>query len=91
MQSRFPRKDAENGKTSAPYAVIQGLSDIFPGFEDWLRGHLSCQVHGHLLGPEGVEFAGRARIGPGAISADPLRSAAPSASASVSIPCLAST
>ena len=72
MQSRFPRKDAENGKTSAPYAVIQGLSDIFPGFEDWLRGHLSCQVHGHLLGPEGVEFAGRARIGPGAISADPL-------------------
>ena len=30
MQSRFPRKDAENGKTSAPYAVFQGFSDIFP-------------------------------------------------------------
>lgn len=72
MQSRFPRKDAENGKTSAPYAVIQGLTDIFPGFEDWLRGHLSCQVHGHLLGPERVEFEGRVRIGPGAISSDPL-------------------
>ncbi|GHG13954.1 DUF5927 domain-containing protein [Paracoccus aerius] len=72
MQSRFPRKDAENGKTSAPYAVIQGLADLFPGFEPWLQKHLSCQVHGHLLGPEGVEFAGRARTGPGAISADPL-------------------
>lgn len=71
MQSRFPRKDAENGKTSAPYAVIQGLTDIFPDFERWLRGHLSCDVHGHLFGPEGVEFAGRPRIGPGAISADP--------------------
>lgn len=72
MQSRFPRKDAENGKTSAPYAVIQGLSDIFPDFEPWLRAHLSAQVHGHLLGPEGAEFVGRTRIGPGAISADPL-------------------
>ena len=70
MQSRFPRKDAENGKTSAPYGVIQGLSDIYPGFEHWLRGHLSCQVHGHLLGPERAEFADRAPIGPGAISAD---------------------
>ncbi|MFC3170003.1 beta-1,6-N-acetylglucosaminyltransferase [Paracoccus fontiphilus] len=71
MQSRFPRKDAENGKTSAPYAVIQGLSDIFPEFEDWLRQHLSCDVHGHLLDPSLVEFAGRHRTGPGAISSNP--------------------
>lgn len=70
MQSRFPRKDAENGKTSAPYAVFQGPGDIFTGFEDWLRAHLSCDVHGHLLGPEGAEFAGGALIGPGAISSD---------------------
>lgn len=71
MQSRFPRKDAENGKTSAFYGVFQGLSDIFPGFEDWLRAHLGCDVHGHLFGPDRVEFAGRPRIGPGAISSDP--------------------
>ena len=31
MQSRFPRKDRENGKTSAPYAVLQGFAEIFPG------------------------------------------------------------
>lgn len=71
MQSRFPRKDAENGKTSAAYAVIQGPGDIFHGFEDWLRQHLSCDVHGHLLAPEGVEFGGRPPIGPGAISSHP--------------------
>lgn len=67
MQSRYPRKDAENGKTSAPYAVFQGFSDIFPEFRSWLTGHLSADVHGHLLGPESVEFAGRPKIGPGAI------------------------
>ncbi|SNR32323.1 glycosyl transferase [Paracoccus sediminis] len=71
MQSRFPRKDAENGKTSAPYAVLQGLTDIFPGFEGWLGRHLTGQVHGHLLDPALVEFAGRPQTGPGAISIDP--------------------
>lgn len=68
MQSRFPRKDVENGKTSAPYAVFQGLTDIFPDFETWLAEHLSGDIHGHLLGPEKVEFAGRTEIGPGALS-----------------------
>ncbi|MFN3277397.1 MAG: beta-1,6-N-acetylglucosaminyltransferase [Paracoccus hibiscisoli] len=72
MQSRFPRKDAENGKTSAPYAVFQGFSDIFPEFEGWLAGLLDADVHGHLLGPEMVEFAGRPEIGPGAISSNTL-------------------
>lgn len=68
MQSRFPRNDAGNGKTAAPYGVIVGVGDIFPGFEDWLRAHLTCDVHGHLLGPEGAEFAGRPPVGPGALS-----------------------
>lgn len=68
MQSRFPRKDAENGKTSAPYAVFQGFSDIFPNFESWLQDQVAADVHGHLLGPETVEFRGRPGIGPGAIS-----------------------
>ncbi|WCR00588.1 glycosyl transferase [Paracoccus aestuarii] len=72
MQSRFPRKDAENGKTSAPYAVFQGFSDIFPDFEAWLARQVDADVHGHLLGPEMVEFAGRPEIGPGAISSSTL-------------------
>ncbi|WP_282603540.1 beta-1,6-N-acetylglucosaminyltransferase [Paracoccus sp. PARArs4] len=72
MQSRFPRKDAENGKTSAPYAVFHGFSDVFPGFEDWLSGMIDADVHGHLMGPEMAEFAGRPEIGPGAISSSTL-------------------
>ncbi|WCR11137.1 glycosyl transferase [Paracoccus stylophorae] len=72
MQSRFPRKDAENGKTSAPYAVFQGFSDVFPGFETWLSQRVTGDVHGHLFGPERVEFAGRPEIGPGAISSSPV-------------------
>lgn len=72
MQSRFPRKDAENGKTSAPYAVFQGFSDVFPDFETWLGGIVDADVHGHLLGPEMVEFAGRPKVGPGAISTSTL-------------------
>lgn len=69
MQSRFPRKDAENGKTSAPYAVFQGFSDLFPGFESWLARHVGADVHGHLFAPERAEFAGRVPVGPGALSA----------------------
>jgi hypothetical protein len=72
MQSRYPRKDAENGKTSAPYAVFQGFSDVFPEFETWLTDRVSGDVHGHLFGPEGVEFAGRPEIGPGAISSNSM-------------------
>lgn len=72
MQSRFPRKDAENGKTSAPYAVFQGFTDVFPEFEAWLSQRVSGDVHGHLFGPEQVEFAGRPEIGPGAISSNPV-------------------
>lgn len=71
MQSRFPRKDAENGKTSAPYAVLQGLSDLFPDFENWLSMQVPTDVHGHLLGPDMAEFAGRPGIGPGALPVDP--------------------
>ena len=68
MQSRFPRKDRENGKTSAPYAVLQGFAEIFPDFEPWLAARLDADVHGHLFAKHGVEFAGRTAIGPGALS-----------------------
>lgn len=66
MQSRYPRKDAENGKTSAPYAVFQGFSDVFPEFEAWLARHVRANVHGHLFSPDSIEFEGRVAIGPGA-------------------------
>lgn len=74
MQSRFPLKDRENGKTSAPYAMFQGFTDLFPGFETWLASRIDADVHGHLFAVHGVEFAGRRPIGPGALSdSAPLR------------------
>ena len=68
MQSRFPIRDRENGKTSAPYAVLQGFAEIFPEFEPWLAARIDADVHGHLFARHGVEFAGRGAIGPGALS-----------------------
>ncbi len=58
MQSRFPRQDHENGKTSAHYSVFQGFSDLFENFEGWLAKYVGARVHGHLFGPERAEFAG---------------------------------
>lgn len=71
MQSRFPRKDRENGKTAAPYALFQGFDDIFPGFEAWVARRVAADVHGHLFDPAEVAFAGRAGIGPGGLSHHP--------------------
>ncbi len=68
MQSRFPVKDRENGKTSAPYAVLQGFTEIFPDFGVWLAARIDADVHGHLFAPHGAEFAGRVSIGPGCLS-----------------------
>ena len=68
MQSRFPRKDCENGKTSASYMVLQGFSDLFPDFEAWLAERVDADVHGHLMAQHGAEFAGRGPIGPGGLS-----------------------
>ena len=67
MQSRFPRKDAENGKTARPYAVVYGFGDIFPGLQDWLSAATGIEMHGHVLGRYEVEFAGGAEVGPGAL------------------------
>ncbi|MFI0395746.1 beta-1,6-N-acetylglucosaminyltransferase [Paracoccus sp. p1-h21] len=68
MQSRFPRKDCENGKTSARYGIVQGFSDLFDGFEDWLWEQVDYDVHGHILARDRVEFLGRTRVGPGALT-----------------------
>ncbi|SDD97892.1 Core-2/I-Branching enzyme [Paracoccus isoporae] len=71
MQSRFPKKDRENGKTAGSYAVLQGFTDLFPDFEHWLQARVDADVHGHLFAPDAVEFAGRPEIGPGGLSSHP--------------------
>ena len=58
MQSRFPQRDRENGKTSAPYSIFQGFSDIFENFDGWLTKAVGARVHGHLYAPARAEFAG---------------------------------
>jgi len=58
MQSRFPRKDRENGKTCAQYSIFHGFADIFENFDSWLSKQVTARVHGHVFGPERVEFAG---------------------------------
>ncbi|MER5170808.1 beta-1,6-N-acetylglucosaminyltransferase [Thioclava sp. GXIMD2076] len=59
MQSRFPHRDHENGKTAGPYSLFQGFSDLYENFEGWLSKHVAGRVHGRLFAPWGVEFAGR--------------------------------
>ena len=71
MQSRFPRKDAENGKTAAPYTVLYGMADAYPGLVEWLPDHVDADVHGHLFAPDGVEYGGGRRLGPGCLSDSP--------------------
>ena len=58
MQSRFPRQDHENGKTSAPYSIFHGFSDLFENFDHWLTRAVGGRVHGHLFAPARAEFAG---------------------------------
>lgn len=66
-QARFPRRDAENGKTPAPYAVLAGLDDLFPGLDSWLARATGLTVHGRLFGPGRVAFAGGAAGAPGGL------------------------
>ncbi len=68
MHSRFPREGFEKGKTSAPYSVFEGFSDVFEGFENWLGHNVGGRVHGHLFGPEKAEFGGGQSIFSGALS-----------------------
>lgn len=71
MQSRFPVKDREIVKTAAPYAVLQGFSDLFADFPNWLGARLDADVHGHLFASDGIGFAGGAALGPGAFPDNP--------------------
>jgi hypothetical protein len=67
MQSRFPVRDHENGKTCAPYSVFHGFSDLFEDFDIWLSRSIGGRVHGHLFGPGRVEFAGGETVFNGAL------------------------
>ncbi len=70
-QARFPRKDAENGKTAAPYAVLQGVADLFPEAGPWLARATGHTVHGRLFHPGRVEFANGDRGAPGGLCDSP--------------------
>ncbi|MBL4627541.1 MAG: glycosyl transferase [Roseicyclus sp.] len=71
MQSRFPNNDWENGKTAAPYSVLQGFNDLFLDFEPWLSRRLGASVHGNIFDPKRVRFAGDAETYAGCLSAAP--------------------
>ncbi|MDF0603763.1 beta-1,6-N-acetylglucosaminyltransferase [Psychromarinibacter sp. C21-152] len=68
MQSRFPNRDWENGKTCAPYSVFEGFADLFEDFEGWLSKMVGARVHGALYAPDRAHFAGRQTIYAGALS-----------------------
>jgi Family of unknown function (DUF5927)/Core-2/I-Branching enzyme len=68
MQSRFPRHGNENGLTSNPYSIFQGFTELFEDFEPWLAKATGARVHGHLFGPERVEFSGGQTLINGALS-----------------------
>lgn len=71
MQSRFPRQDHENGKTSAHYSIFQGFSDLFENFEGWLAKYVGARVHGHLYAPDRAHFAGGETMFNGCLSDAP--------------------
>ncbi len=68
MQSRFPQRDHENGKTAGPYSVFHGFSDLFEEFDLWLAKTVGGRVHGHLFAPERAEFAGGETLYNGCLS-----------------------
>ncbi|MDO6725008.1 beta-1,6-N-acetylglucosaminyltransferase [Celeribacter halophilus] len=70
MQSRMPGHGKEHGKTSGPYSIFEGFSDLFEDFEGWLSRSVGARVHGHLYAPERAEFAGRQRVFSGALSSE---------------------
>ena len=71
MQSRYPWQDRENGKTSAPYSVFQGFSDLFENFDAWLSRHVGARVHGHLFAPARAEFAAGETLFSGCLTDSP--------------------
>jgi hypothetical protein len=59
MQSRVPNEGWENGVTAASYTVLEGFSDLFVDFENWMAKATGARVHGHLFAEKDVEYSGR--------------------------------
>lgn len=68
MQGRWPNEGWDNGMTSSKYSVFEGFSDLFEDFEPWLGKATGARVHGHLYGPERVEYGGGQSVINGALS-----------------------
>ena len=62
MQSRFPSIDRQTSIAAAPYAVLQGLDDIFPEFQSWLTQQTGAVVHGHLFAKDRAHFADESEV-----------------------------
>lgn len=71
MQSRYPNMAEEHGITAVPYTVLQGLSDVFPDFANWLTRRTGAPVHGHLFAQDGAEFVGDEAVFRGGLSDSP--------------------
>ena len=57
MTSRFPKPEQQADLTAASYAVFQGFSDIFEGFDKWLHENTASRPHRHLFAPDRVHFS----------------------------------
>ncbi len=68
MQSRFPNKEWEQGRTAAPYSIFEGFSEVFENFDTWLSKVSGTRVHGHIFAPDRVEYAGGATVYNGCLS-----------------------
>jgi hypothetical protein len=78
MQSRYPNEGWENGATHAPYTIFQGYSDLFADFIPWMTRTTGVKMHGHLFGPDDVEFVdGEANYSGGLSASGKLRDANP--------------
>ncbi|MEM8645262.1 MAG: hypothetical protein AAGF86_02855, partial [Pseudomonadota bacterium] len=54
--------------TCQQYSVFQGFGELFENFEPWLAKQTGARVHGHLYGPERIEYDGRQTHFSGALS-----------------------
>ncbi|PJI85800.1 core-2/I-Branching enzyme [Yoonia maricola] len=68
MQSRYPSSDRQTSIAAAPYAVLQGLDDVFPDFSAWLTRQTGAQVHGHLFAKDRAHFADESEVYRGGLS-----------------------
>ena len=68
MQSRYPSSDRQSKIAAMPYAVLQGLDDVFPEFRAWLTKHTGAQVHGHLFAKDRAHFVDGSEVYRGGLS-----------------------